>query len=72
MLLRQVASSRQGLVRMSDIGLGIDEANLVRVNHRLDTIAQSKFHEHPPEVGLHRRLGDEEPLGDFGVGVAAS
>jgi hypothetical protein len=59
------------VVRVSEFGLGVDEPNLVGVNHRLDTVAQPEFHEHPPEVGLHGRLRNEEPLGDLSVGVAA-
>jgi hypothetical protein len=56
---------------MSLFGSPVDEAGLVRVDHRLDAVAQSELGEHPPEVSLHRRFGGEEPLGDLGVGKAA-
>jgi hypothetical protein len=52
-------------------GSPVDEADLVRVDHRLDPVAQPELRQHPSEVRLHSRLGDEEPLGDLGVGEAA-
>jgi hypothetical protein len=49
----------------------VDEAGLVGVDHRLDPVAQPELRQHPSEVRLDSRLGDEEPLGNLGVGKAA-
>jgi len=45
-------------------GPPVDWPGLVRVDHRLDTVAQPELGEHPPEVCLHCRLGEEEPFGN--------
>jgi hypothetical protein len=47
------------------------QAGLVGVDDRLDAVAESELGEYPSEVGRDRGLGDEEPLGDLGVGEAA-
>jgi hypothetical protein len=52
-------------------GSPVNESSFVGADHRLDAVAQPKFGEHLAEVGLHCRLGDVQPLGDFGVGIAA-
>ena len=47
------------------------EARLVGVDDRLHPVAQAELHEHPPDVGLHRRLADEQLRADLGVVAAA-
>ena len=56
---------------MSVLRSGVDETDLVGVDDGLYPIAQPELGEDAPEVGLYRRLGDEEVFGDLGVGVAA-
>jgi hypothetical protein len=37
----------------------------------LNAVAQAELGEHAGDVGLDRRAGDHEPVGDLGVGEAA-
>ena len=45
-----------------------DEPDLVGRDHGLDAVAQAELDEHVADVGLHRRLADDEAVGDLGVG----
>ena len=43
----------------------------VREHHGLDAVAQPELHQHARDVGLHRRLADDQLGGDLGVGEPA-
>src|SRR5215469_10610379 len=51
-------------------GAGADQAVLVGVDDGLDPVTQAEFGQDAADVGLDGCLGQEEPLGDLGVGVA--
>ena len=48
-----------------------DQPALVGEHDRLYAVAQAELHQDPGDVGLHGVLGDEQRLGDLGVGQAA-
>ena len=50
---------------------GLDDPGLVGEHDGLDAVAQSELREHAGDVGLDRRAGHDELLGDLGVGEAA-
>jgi hypothetical protein len=52
-------------------GTGRDEAALVRVDHRLHTVAEAELLEDARDVRLRGRVTDEEPLADLAVGQPA-
>jgi predicted MFS family arabinose efflux permease len=49
----------------------LHQPGLVREDHGLDAVTQAELAEDPGHVGLDRRLGDDEPRGDLGVGEPA-
>src|SRR4051794_39420903 len=49
----------------------VDEPRLVGDDHGLDPVAHAELGEDPGDVRLHRRLRDDELLGDLGVRQAA-
>lgn len=51
-------------------GLPLQDGNRHTPGADLDAVAQSELGQYPSEMGLDRGLGDEEPLGDLGVGEA--
>src|SRR3954454_24505273 len=51
---------------------GPNEAGLVRGDDGLHAVAQVKFGQDMPEVGLHRGLAEEQLGGDLGVGEATA
>src|SRR3954468_6367430 len=48
------------------------EAVLVGVDDGVDAVADTQLHQDPADVRLDRRLGDDEGVGDLGVGQSAS
>ena len=50
----------------------LGEPVLVGVDDRVDAVAHVQLRQDPAHVGLDRRLGDDEGLGDLGVRQAAS
>jgi SAM-dependent methyltransferase len=58
------------LPRADQLLPGPDEPGLVGQHDRLNAVAEAQLGQDPPDVGLDRGLGDEEPLGDLCVGHA--
>jgi hypothetical protein len=52
-------------------GSPVDKAGFVGVDDRLHAVAEPELGKDPAEVCLDGGLGDEEPPGDLGVGVAS-
>ena len=57
--------------RLPRAALGVEQPRLVREHDRLDAVAQVELLQHVGDVGLDRRVADEQLLADLGVGEAA-
>ncbi len=51
-------------------GAGLHQAGLVGEHDDLGTVAEAELGQDRRDVGLHRRLGDEELGGDLGIAHA--
>jgi hypothetical protein len=63
-----LAWSLHRATRSQRLPAGADKPGLVGQDDRLDAVAQAQLGQDAADMGLHGRLGDEQPLGDLRVG----
>jgi transposase len=67
---RPCTEPRSQDIKLGRASLRRHQAALIGEDHRLHTVAQAQLGEHVADVGLGGGLGDDQPVGDLGVGAA--